>query len=314
MPAIRQNSLHLCRIAGVDLYVHWSWFLVAVFEIGTRGRSYSSPLWNVLEYLALFAIVLMHEFGHVLACRSTGGSADQIMLWPLGGVAYVKPPQRPGAILWSVAAGPLVNVTLVPVLLAAQFAANQLGWVDSWYDAYSFLWMLARINTWMLIFNLLPVYPLDGGQILRSLLWFGFGRARSLTIVSVLGFLGVAGFAALAFFQHSIWLGLIALYMGSNCLSGYKQAKVLAKLEKLPRRSGFSCPSCQTAPPIGPFWRCRGCGQGFDTFQTGAVCPYCASTFATTICLDCHEERPIGQWVKGIMPEAGVINGGSTTR
>ena len=96
MPAIRQNSLHLCRIAGVDLYVHWSWFLVAVFEIGTRGRSYSSPLWNVLEYLALFAIVLMHEFGHVLACRSTGGSADQIMLWPLGGVAYVKPPQRPG--------------------------------------------------------------------------------------------------------------------------------------------------------------------------------------------------------------------------
>ena len=57
----------------------------------------------------------MHEFGHALACRQVGGKANQIMLWPLGGVAYVSPPQRPGAMLWSIAAGPLVNVVLVPV-------------------------------------------------------------------------------------------------------------------------------------------------------------------------------------------------------
>ena len=57
-----------------------------------------------------------HEFGHALACRQVGGSANQIILWPLGGVAYVNPPQRPGATLWSIAAGPLVNVALLPVL------------------------------------------------------------------------------------------------------------------------------------------------------------------------------------------------------
>ena len=63
--------------------------------------------------------MLTHEFGHALACRSVGGTADNIMLWPLGGVAYVNPPQRPGATLWSIAAGPLVNVALALPLTVA---------------------------------------------------------------------------------------------------------------------------------------------------------------------------------------------------
>ena len=80
----------------------------------------------MLEYLALFVIVLLHEFGHALACRQVGGQADQIVLWPLGGVAYVAPPPRPGATLWSIAAGPLVNVVLVPVLTILWFWAPRL--------------------------------------------------------------------------------------------------------------------------------------------------------------------------------------------
>ena len=72
-------------------------------------------MWSVLECLALFLIVLIHEFGHQLACRQVGGKTHDIILWPLGGVAYVSPPQRPGAQLWSIAAGPLVNVVLFPM-------------------------------------------------------------------------------------------------------------------------------------------------------------------------------------------------------
>src|ERR1700689_5494963 len=101
MPSGRQGSIHLFRLAGVDLYLHCSWFLVAAYEIQSRQGSYSSVMWNVLEYLALFLIVLTHEFGHPRACRSVGGTATQILLWPRGGVAYVTPPQRPGAMLWS---------------------------------------------------------------------------------------------------------------------------------------------------------------------------------------------------------------------
>jgi hypothetical protein len=94
----RPGSIHLFRFAGIDLFLHWSWFLVAAFEISNRAGSYSSIAWNVLEYLALFLIVMLHEYGHALACRQVGGTANQIMLWPLGGVAYVDPPPRPGAV------------------------------------------------------------------------------------------------------------------------------------------------------------------------------------------------------------------------
>ena len=103
------GSVRLFQIAGIRVYVHWSWLLVAGIELRVRQNSYLSPAWNVAEYLTLFLIVLLHEFGHALACRTVGGRADEIVRWPLGGIAYVSPPPRPGAVLWSIAAGPLVN-------------------------------------------------------------------------------------------------------------------------------------------------------------------------------------------------------------
>src|SRR5262245_1985886 len=108
MPALttsRGGGFRLFRIFGIDVYIHYLWILVAVFEVQSRRNDYRSLVWNIAEYLSLFAIVLLHEFGHALACRSVGGRADMIMLWPLGGVAFVQPPPRPGAWLWSIAAG-----------------------------------------------------------------------------------------------------------------------------------------------------------------------------------------------------------------
>jgi Zn-dependent protease len=189
---LRQGSIHLFRIAGIDLFLHWSWFLVAVYGIESRAALYSSPVWGGLEYLALFLIVLTHEFGHALACRQAGGTANRIMLWPLGGVAFVDPPQRPGATLWSIAAGPLVNVALLPVLLAAGGVARSMGWQQTLPDAYQFIHAVLWIDILLLAFNILPVYPLDGGQILRSLLWFVLGRGRSLAAATVIGFIGIA--------------------------------------------------------------------------------------------------------------------------
>jgi Zn-dependent protease len=299
-----QSSIRLFRIKGIDVYLHWSWFLVALYEIEARKGRYSSVAWNVVEYLALFAIVLTHEFGHALACRSVGGTADTIMLWPLGGVAYVNPPQRPGATLWSIAAGPLVNVGLAPVLwlVAGPRALAPMS------DLHILLSEVFTINLYLLIFNILPIYPLDGGQILRSLLWFPFGRARSLLIASVLGFVGVAGFFLLAWHEQSIWLGLIAAYAGMNCWSGFKTARALRKLEKIPRRTGFACPSCRNAPPIGPFWRCNKCATQFDTFETGGVCPQCAARFDKTTCLDCRQSNPLADWQVGHVAGVGIIS------
>ena len=190
MTPTRQGSIRLFRFAGIDLYLHWSWLLVAVYGIQSRAAKYSSPVWPVVEYLALFAIVLLHEYGHALACRQVGGQANQIVLWPLGGVAYVAPPPRPGATLWSIAAGPLVNVVLAPVLGAAWVLGHAAGWQSAMPNAYVFLQTVFIINCVLLVFNMLPVYPLDGGQILQSLLWFIFGRARSLMITTIIGFVG----------------------------------------------------------------------------------------------------------------------------
>src|ERR1700684_3617037 len=127
MSSASRGSIRLFRFSGIDVFLHWSWFLVAAYEIQTRKGTYSSVTWNVLEYLALFLIVMIHEFGHSLACRQVGGRADRIVLWPLGGVAYVDPPPRPGATLWSIAAGPPADVALLPVLFVSVTMGQSAG-------------------------------------------------------------------------------------------------------------------------------------------------------------------------------------------
>jgi Zn-dependent protease len=297
MTSIQQGSIRLFRFAGIDLFLHWSWFLVAAYEISSRAKSYSSITWNALEYLALFLIVMLHEFGHALACRQVGGTANRIVLWPLGGVAYVNPPQRPGATLWSIAAGPLVNVAFLVILFLLGIINRLTGWEDAIPNAHAFMRTIAVINLGLLVFNLLPIYPLDGGQILRSLLWFVVGRARSLMAATVIGFAGVAGLIVLAVWMQSVWFGFIAAFILMNCWSGLKQAQALLRLARLPRRAGFACPSCQAAPPVGAYWKCSRCGSSFDTFQTQGVCPSCAAQFAVTVCLDCHALNPMSTWI-----------------
>jgi Zn-dependent protease len=309
MPTFRNGSIHLFRLAGVDVSLNWTWFLVAAYSIEARSGVYSSVLWNVLEYLALFLIVLTHEFGHAMACRQVGGTANRILLWPFGGVAYVDPPQRPGAMLWSIVAGPLVNVALIPVILGVFTVSKSMGWEQTMPDAYQFLWEVFKINVGLLIFNILPIYPLDGGKIVWSLLWFGMGRARSLMVATVLGFIGIAGLFGLALLFHEVWFGLICIYLVVSCWNGFKYARILLKVEKQPRRQGFACPSCRNAPPLGAKWKCSQCEQAFDTFDSHAVCPNCAARYDRTICLFCGKWHPMSEWIVGAVPGAGAING-----
>lgn len=298
MMPTRQGSFRLFRFAGVQVFLHWSWFLIALYGINSRLKSYSSPLWPALEYLSLFVIVLMHEFGHSLACRQVGGKADQIVLWPLGGVAYVSPPPRPGAMLWSIAAGPLVNVVLAPVFTALLMLARNQGWAGDFPDLYIFIRTVCYINFGLLLFNLLPIYPLDGGQILQSLLWFLMGRARSLMVTTIIGFFGVAGLIVLAVMDQSVWLGVLSVFILLNCWGGLMRARLLAKVAKLPRRAGFLCPSCRQPPVLGAYWRCAKCLKPFDTFETHAVCPHCGTQFPVTQCLDCGNANPLSEWTQ----------------
>jgi Zn-dependent protease len=222
------GAIRLFRFAGITVYLHFSWFLVAAYQVQARIHSYSRPAWALWEYIGLFAMVLLHEFGHALACRSVGGYANRIVLWPLGGVAFVQPPRRPGAMLWSLAAGPLVNVALIPVFqVFVAIAANSAS-----EDVYRLILSLRFVNLALLIFNMLPVYPLDGGQILRSLLWYPFGEIRSLQIASVIGLVGGVLLAVLALTFRSFWWAFMAFFLVSRAVAGWQQAKLLIQLER----------------------------------------------------------------------------------
>jgi Zn-dependent protease len=289
MTPTKDGSFRLFRFQGIDVYLHWSWLLIAYVEIELRRGRYASLTWNALEYVALFVIVLLHEFGHSLACRQVGGRSDQIVLWPLGGVAYVQPPPRPGAMLWSIAAGPLVNVVLFFVLTALVPVSR--GWADP--NAAHFVEGLWQINLLLLVFNLLPIYPLDGGQILQSLLWFVMGRGRSLFVATILGFVGVA---ALAYFVLTSWgfsllTAVMLAFIAMNCFQGFKAAQAMMKIDSIPRHTHLKCPDCGAAPPAGDYWKC-GCGASLDIHATGGECPQCHQRFAEVPCLFCGKMAP----------------------
>jgi Zn-dependent protease len=292
----RQGSIRLFKLFGITVYLHWAWFIAIVYFVN-QAKGYSSPVWSVLECLSLFLIVLIHEFGHQLACRSVGGQTHDIVLWPLGGVAYVTPPQRPGAQLWSIAAGPLVNVILFPILSGLVWLTRSANWEEIMPNGYLFVLSLWYINLVLLVFNMLPIFPLDGGQILRSLLWFVFGRAKSLLIASVIGFVGVAGLILLALWIKDTWLIILCAFIVLNCWGGLMQARELLQRAKAPRHEGFACPACKIPPPRGDFWRCTRCRQRFDAIATQLVCPHCKVQYSAMTCLECGISRPISEWM-----------------
>jgi Zn-dependent protease len=238
---MRSGVIRLFRFAGIEVFLHFSWFLVAAIFTTNYMRSYESAFWGVLEYISLFGIVLIHEFGHALACRQVGGIADRIVLWPLGGIAFVNPPRRPGAYLWSVAAGPLVNVVLFPVLAFLSMMA-QASLPGS--DVAVFFRHLNFINALLLGFNLLPVFPLDGGQIVRGLLWFPFGEIRSLQISSVIGLIGGAILGIVGLMAGSVWWAVLAFFLLSRAWYGWQQAKAMIAASKV----GIPISPSPTAP------------------------------------------------------------------
>ncbi|HEV8378464.1 MAG TPA: site-2 protease family protein [Tepidisphaeraceae bacterium] len=290
------GAIRLFRVKGIDVFLHWSWIIVAWIEIQYRRSSYQSTLWNILEYLTLFAIVLMHEFGHALATRSVGGIANKILLWPFGGIAFVQPPPRPGAHLWAIAAGPLVNVLLIPVTIGLYLLAKAVPGLS--VDAMHYVKTVMFMNIALLVFNIMPFYPLDGGQILRSILWFFVGPVRSLQAAAIIGIIAIGlAVVLITLGGGDLYLYLLAAWAGMQCLVGLKQAKILQQQESQEpvRRPQVRCPSCGQAAPIGAYSRCT-CGEPFDTFVTGGICPRCGTQHYVTVCPDCKQPSPLAAW------------------
>jgi Zn-dependent protease/CBS domain-containing protein len=184
-------SLKLARIAGIDVRIHVTFFLLLAW-VGHAAYSAGGTdeaIYNLTLILALFGCVLLHEFGHALAARRFDILTPDITLLPIGGVARLqRMPDNPWQELIVALAGPAVNVVILGLL--APFTDLGVAWhfaVRVQVPAVGFLLPLAVINLGMVLFNLLPAFPMDGGRVLRALLALRLRYGRATQIAAWIG-------------------------------------------------------------------------------------------------------------------------------
>lgn len=217
------GTIPLFTVFAVRVQAHASMLvygvLVLLLGLGP-GFTWQDRVGNISM---LFAIVLLHEFGHVFAARRMGGSADEIIMHPLGGFALAAPPRRPWPNFVTAAAGPAVNLVLCALcgvllyLLTGTFPWKPffLGRafnVGAFTDVVFYAYWIYQVSWMLLLFNLLPIYPLDGGQMLQAALWPKLGYFRSMLVSCAIGMAGAALGAMVALATLRIGLGILAAF------------------------------------------------------------------------------------------------------
>ncbi len=221
-------SFRFARVFGIDLKVHATFVLVLVLGAVQWGAPHGAggALFGVLLMLALFACVLLHELGHSLAARGFGVPTREIVLLPIGGVALLsRMPRKPMQELLIAAAGPAVNVVILGALLpVAGFAMVAAGLdpragADALLTAAktpsleAFLFWLTSANFFLVAFNLIPAFPLDGGRMLRAALAFRLPHARATRIAASVGQVLALGLGLLGILGGDLLLAFVALFI-----------------------------------------------------------------------------------------------------
>ncbi len=206
-------SFPMGRFFGIEVRLHFTFFLYAFAMLRGYGEH---MLVGALVIFGLYLSVLLHEFGHALAARWCDGDADQIVLWPLGGLAMVRPLFNPTAHLITSAAGPFVSLLLWAIFFVANHLAH--GWLATWPMVALLVREMADINAMLLLFNLIPAFPMDGGRILRDVLWHWVGVGRSAQVAvwlsRVIAGLGLVGGIFTQNYQLAMLAGFV-LFLSS---------------------------------------------------------------------------------------------------
>jgi Zn-dependent protease len=210
----------LGTFAGVDVFVHATFLLL----IGWIGYSHwlqygtiAKVAEGILFILALFLCVVLHEYGHALTARRYGIKTRDITLYPIGGVARLeRMPEKPIEELWVALMGPAVNVVIAAVLFAYLFVTNGLvPMTDLTVASGSFLARLMTVNISLVLFNLIPAFPMDGGRVLRALLAMRMDYVRATQVAAnvgqgmafLFGLIGLFGNPFLLFIAFFVWIG-----------------------------------------------------------------------------------------------------------
>jgi Zn-dependent protease len=207
-----KGTLKIARLFGIPVFVHWSFSLLFLY-IAYMGFM-ENHSWEYISTMSFYIIctfgcVLLHEFGHVLSARYFGIGTQDVIILPIGGLARLnKIPEKPIQELIVAIAGPLVNVVLcllfVSALVYGYGAEIELSELfldnpphDLLFDvnkSATFLLLMAKANFILMLFNLIPAFPMDGGRVFRALMSMQFSRTRATLIASILGQICAVGF------------------------------------------------------------------------------------------------------------------------
>ena len=228
----------MARVVGIDVRIHITFLLLPLW-FGYQGwlsGGAVGALQGAAFILALFFCVLLHEFGHALAGRRFGIRTRDITLLPIGGVARMENiPEKPSQELVIAVAGPAVNVaigSLLAVVLALT-GGMMSGPETEWRLA---LHELLFVNFGLVVFNMIPAFPMDGGRVLRALLAMGFGHLRATLIAARTG-QGIAVLFAVGGFFGNPMLVLIAMFVFSGAQQELKYARQREAYEAMRREA-----------------------------------------------------------------------------
>jgi Zn-dependent protease/predicted transcriptional regulator len=218
-----KGALKIGVVKGIGVYIHWTFFLllgwVAWGEFSETGLM-SSVMNEILLVMSVFLCVLLHEFGHALMAAKYHVPTKDITLLPIGGVARLeRMPEHPRQEFFVAIAGPAVNVgiiiVLIPVILFGKGWPIALDMIE--YDSNSFVMNLLLVNLSLIVFNLIPAFPMDGGRVFRSLLAMKLSRLKATQIAVYTGQLIAIGFfIAGIYFNPMLMLIAVFVFMGAQ--------------------------------------------------------------------------------------------------
>ncbi len=235
------KSLYLGTYLGIPIYVHWTFGFIGLFIIYVAVKdslSLQALTWFCAYILTLFICVILHEFGHALAARKYGVSTKDIIISPIGGVARLESmPKKAWKEMVIAIAGPLVNVLIAAILILAFYTIfgfsftefDELDLTKQNFEGY--LRLVIFLNIVLLVFNLIPAFPMDGGRILRALLSMKWGKLKATKIASYIGKFIASLFIILAFWLTSPTLAFVGLFVFYMANAEYKQILLQSRLQ-----------------------------------------------------------------------------------
>ena len=224
------QALHLGTYAGIPVKVHWTFAFMLVWILYTAhsyGLDPLSIMWFTGYVLMLFVCVVFHEYGHALTARKYGVKTFDILISPIGGLARLaRIPRRPWHEFLVAIAGPAVNllIALIIILVLGVFVGfstilQPVIHIREVATPIGFMKALWQTNIVLLLFNLIPAFPMDGGRILRALLAIKLDRVTATNIAATIGQVMAIGFIIIAVVDGMFtwgFIGLFVFYMARN--------------------------------------------------------------------------------------------------